>query len=87
MEKKRLRLPTGNQIFEKLRKNNCVYVDKTKYFVDLIDRGDIYFLSRPRRFGKTLTVSTFHALFSGAKELFKGLYAEEFLNRPGFKTL
>jgi len=85
MENKRLKLPIGIQTFEKLREKGCVYIDKTKYLVDLIDNVDICFLARPRRFGKSLTVSTFDALFSGKKELFKGLYAEEFLNRPDFK--
>jgi len=84
MENKRLRLPVGIQTFEKLRERNCVYVDKTKFLVDMIDNEDIYFLARPRRFGKSLTVSTFEALFSGRKDLFKGLYAEAFLNRPDF---
>jgi len=84
MESKRLKLPIGIQTFEKLRERGYLYVDKTKYLVDLIDRGEIYFLARPRRFGKSLTVTTFDALFSGKKELFKGLYAEEFLNRPDF---
>jgi hypothetical protein len=85
MESKRLKLPIGIQTFEKLRKRNCVYVDKTQYLVHLIDHVDICFLARPRRFGKSLTVSTFDALFSGNKDLFKGLYAEEFLNRPDFE--
>jgi len=85
MENKRLKLPIGIQTFAKLRKEGYLYVDKTKYLVDLIDTGSIYFLARPRRFGKSLTVSTFEALFSGDKKLFKGLYAEEFLNRPDFK--
>jgi hypothetical protein len=84
MENKRLRLPVGIQTFEKLRERNCVYVDKTKFLVDMIDNEDIYFLARPRRFGKSLTVSTFEALFSGRKDLFKGLYTEAFLNRPDF---
>ncbi|MDR1623101.1 MAG: AAA family ATPase, partial [Synergistaceae bacterium] len=78
------KLPIGIQEFEKLRTERYLYVDKTKYLVDLIDNGAVYFLSRPRRFGKSLTVSTFDALFSGKRELFKGLYAEEFLDRPGF---
>ena len=78
-------MPIGIQTFEKLRTEDYVYVDKTKYLVELIQNGQIYFLARPRRFGKSLTVSTFDALFSGKKELFKGLYAEEFLNRPDFK--
>ena len=85
MEKKRLKLPVGIQTFEKLRKRGNVYVDKTKLLVDLIDTGEIYFLARPRRFGKTLTVSTFEALFLGEKELFQGLYAEEYLSRPDFQ--
>ena len=84
MENTKLKLPIGIQTFEKLRKRNCVYVDKTKYLVDLIDNFDVCFLARPRRFGKSLTISTFDALFSGKKEIFKGLYAEEFLNRPDF---
>jgi len=85
MEIKKLNLPIGIQTFEKLRTEGCVYVDKTKYLIDLIDNGSIYFLARPRRFGKSLTISTFDALFSGKKELFKGLYAEEFLNRSNFQ--
>jgi len=85
MENKKLKLPIGIQTFETIRSEGYVYVDKTKYLVDLIDNGKIYFLARPRRFGKSLTVSTFDAIFSGKKELFKGLYAEEFLNRQEFK--
>jgi len=86
MDNKRLKLPIGIQTFEKLREGNCVYVDKTQYLVDLIDNGSIYFLARPRRFGKSITISTFDALFSGKKELFKGLHAEEFMNRPNYYT-
>jgi hypothetical protein len=74
MEQRRLKLPIGIQTFEKLREKNCVYVDKTKYLVDLIDNVDICFLARPRRFGKSLTDSTFDALFSGKKELNKHYY-------------
>jgi hypothetical protein len=58
------KLPIGIQTFEKLRRGGYLYVDKTRYLVDLIDTGSVYFLSRPRRFGKSLTVSTFDALFS-----------------------
>ena len=86
MEKKRLKLPIGIQTFEELRKDGYVYVDKTKYLVNMIDTGKIYFLARPRRFGKSITVSTFDAIFSDKKELFKGLFAEEFMNRPDYKT-
>ena len=82
---KRLKLPIGIQTFEEIRTEGYVYVDKTKYLVDLIDHGKIYFLARPRRFGKSLTISALDALFSGKKELFKGLYVEEFLNRPDFQ--
>jgi len=81
----KLKLPIGIQTFKKLRENNCVYVDKTKYLVDLIENVDVCFFARPRRFGKSLTISTFEALFSGEKELFKGLAAEEFLYRHDFK--
>jgi len=84
--KKLPKLPIGIQTFEKLRVEGYLYVDKTKYLVDLIDNGSIYFLSRPRRFGKSLTISTFDALFSGKLELFDGLYAEEFCSRPEYKT-
>ena len=80
------KLPIGIQDFEKLRESGYLYVDKTQYLVDIIDRGSVFFFSRPRRFGKSLTISTFDALFSGKKELFAGLYAEEFLNRPDYKV-
>ena len=81
-----LKLPIGIQSFETIRNEGYLYVDKTKYLIDLIDRGKVYFLSRPRRFGKSLTISTFDALFSGKKELFHGLFAEEFFERPNYKT-
>ena len=53
MENKRLKLPIGVQTFEKLRVGGYAYVDKTKYLVELIDTGEIYFLARSRRFGKS----------------------------------
>ena len=84
METKLKKLPTGIQTFEKIREGDYIYVDKTRFLVDLIDTGTVYFLARPRRFGKSLTISTFDALFSGKKELFKGLYAEEFMTRPDY---
>ena len=60
--------------FEKLRQEEYLYVDKTEYIWNLINpAGESYFLSRPRRFGKSLTVSTLKAVFEGKKELFKGL--------------
>ncbi|GHS95107.1 ATPase AAA [Synergistales bacterium] len=80
------KLPVGIQTFDDIRNGGYLYVDKTKYLINLIDKGKVYFLSRPRRFGKSLTISTFDALFSGKKELFKGLSAEEFFERPGYKA-
>ncbi|MDR3112743.1 MAG: AAA family ATPase [Endomicrobium sp.] len=56
-------LPMGTQSFEVLRQKDYVYVDKTKYIFELINNGRIYFLSRPRRFGKSLLISAFEELF------------------------
>ncbi|MFC2347990.1 MAG: AAA family ATPase, partial [Bacteroides sp.] len=69
------KLPIGIQSFEKIIKEKYIYVDKTRYIVQLL-RGQVYFLSRPRRFGKSLFLSTLAAYFRGQKELFKGLYLE-----------
>jgi hypothetical protein len=66
-------LPIGIQEFEKLRKGNYLYVDKTALIYQLVHSGCYYFLSRPRRFGKSMLLSTLHAYFSGRKELFEGL--------------
>jgi hypothetical protein len=71
METKRLKLPIGIQTFEDIINEGYQYVDKTQYLVNMIDNGKNFFLARPRRFGKSLTVSTFDALFSGKKELNK----------------
>src|SRR5690606_17940215 len=69
------RLPVGEQSFEKLILNKSVYVDKTAFIQQLISTGGgYYFLSRPRRFGKSLFLSTIQAFFEGKKELFEGLY-------------
>lgn len=69
------KLPVGVQTFDKLIKGDFLYIDKTKYIFRLIDQGGQYhFLSRPLRFGKSLLLSTFEELFSGNKELFKGLW-------------
>ena len=68
------KLPIGIQSFEDLRKNGYIYVDKTKYIYYLRTQGKPYFLSRPRRFGKSLFLSTLEAYFEGKKELFKGLW-------------
>jgi hypothetical protein len=68
--------PIGIQDFEELRKRNCVYVDKTDLIYSLVNNYATCFLSRPRRFGKSLLCSTLKAYFQGKKELFKGLAIE-----------
>ena len=73
------KLPIGIQTFEDIRKENYLYVDKTKQILQMIENGKCYFLSRPRRFGKSLTISTLEAMFKGKAELCKGLYAEEWV--------
>jgi hypothetical protein len=70
-------LPIGVQDFEKLRKGDYLYVDKTALMYQLVSTGSYYFLSRPRRFGKSMLLSTLHAYFSGKKELFEGLAIEK----------
>jgi hypothetical protein len=70
-------MPIGVQDFEKLRKGNYLYVDKTALVYQMVTTGCYYFLSRPRRFGKSMLLSTLHAYFSGKKELFKGLAIEQ----------
>ncbi len=69
----RRRLPIGVQTFRKLREDGCYYVDKTPYIELLVDGGTHYFLSRPRRFGKSLFLDTLKELFEGSGELFDGL--------------
>ncbi|MDD7201397.1 MAG: AAA family ATPase, partial [Spirochaetales bacterium] len=74
MSKQLLPIMTANGSFENLRRGGYVYVDKTSYLHSLVrQEGNMFFLSRPRRFGKTLTVSTLEAVFQGKRELFKGL--------------
>jgi hypothetical protein len=68
------KLPIGIQSFEKLRSEKFLYIDKTEAIYRLVSSGNPYFLSRPRRFGKSLLISTLDCLFSGKKELFEGLY-------------
>ena len=70
-------LPIGIQNFEDLRRKNFKYVDKTAIAYQLADSGKYYFLSRPRRFGKSLFLSTLEAYFQGKKELFRGLAIEQ----------
>jgi hypothetical protein len=69
--------PVGIQDFSEIRTGGYVYVDKTPFIEALINQGKFYFLSRPRRFGKSLFVSALHYLFQGRKELFEGLYIED----------
>lgn len=72
-----LKYPIGIQSFEKLRNDGYVYVDKTDIVYKLVNSGSYFFFSRPRRFGKSLLVSTLAAYFGGKRELFKGLAIEE----------
>lgn len=69
--------PIGIQNFEKIRKDGYIYVDKTAVIHRLVKTGSYYFLSRPRRFGKSLLLSTLHAYFDGKRELFEGLAIEQ----------
>ena len=70
--------PVGIQTFERIRKENKLYIDKTEYIYRMTHSGGCYFfLGRPRRFGKSLLVSTFDSYFSGKKELFEGLAIEQ----------
>ena len=75
MSQARRKLPIGIQTFRKLREEECYYVDKTAYALRLVEKGTHYFLSRPRRFGKSLFVDTLKDLFEGNEELFRGLAA------------
>lgn len=77
------KLPIGIQTFEELRRENYLYVDKTQYVWKLVSMGKTYFLSRPRRFGKSLFISTLEAYFLGKKELFKGLAIERMEDEQG----
>ena len=77
MERKLKPIPIGNPNFREIIENGNLYIDKTKYIYNLISNksvDNIFFLSRPRRFGKSLTVDTLEQIFKGNKELFKGLY-------------
>ena len=68
-----MKYPIGIQTFERIRKEGYVYVDKTDLIYKLVNAGSIFFLSRPRRFGKSLLISTLKAYFQGRKDLFEGL--------------
>ena len=72
-----MRYPIGIQSFEKIRLGEYTYVDKTALIHQLVNTSNYYFLSRPRRFGKSLLISTLEAYFNGQQELFKGLEMEQ----------
>ena len=76
MNRKTMKYPIGEQSFESLRKGDFLYVDKTMYIDKIVNGSKYYFLGRPRRFGKSLFLSTLKAFFEGKRELFKGLYAD-----------
>ena len=84
-----MKYPIGIQSFDRIREDGFVYVDKTDLVYDLVQKGSIYFLSRPRRFGKSLLVSTLACYFQGRKELFDGLaiasLEKEWLQYPIFR--
>ncbi len=87
MEEEIRRYPIGIQTFRNIIEGNYVYVDKTRYIVDFLKRGlKFIFLSRPRRFGKSLFASTLHAYYAGQKELFEGLaiayYEKDWVKHP-----
>ena len=69
-----LKLPIGIQSFENLRSENSIYVDKTEIIYEVLKQGNYFFLSRPRRFGKSLLLSTLKAIFEGKQHLFEGLW-------------
>ena len=73
----RRRLPIGTQTFRTLREEDCYYVDKTAYVERLVHEGNRYFLSRPRRFGKSLFLDTLKEFFEGNEALFAGLYIHD----------
>ncbi|OIN92198.1 MAG: hypothetical protein AUJ20_08545 [Comamonadaceae bacterium CG1_02_60_18] len=73
----RKKLPIGIQTFREIREDDCYYVDKTKLILQLVQEGKHYFLSRPRRFGKSLLIDTIAELFAGNQALFAGLYCHD----------
>ncbi|WP_281662234.1 MULTISPECIES: AAA family ATPase [Halomonadaceae] len=73
----RRKLPIGIQTFTDIREGNYYYVDKTPHIERLVNQNKYYFLSRPRRFGKSLLLDTLHCLFEGRQALFEGLYIQD----------
>ena len=82
MTVKKRKYPVGLQSFDKLRKGGYMYIDKTQYIYDLITEGYPYFLNRPRRFGKSLLISTLAAVFEGRRELFEAFTTDEGIEQP-----
>ena len=74
--------PVGIQSFESLRKDGYLYIDKTQFIYKMITEGKPYFLSRPRRFGKSLLVSTLAAVFEGRRDLFEAFTTEQGIEQP-----
>ena len=81
------KLPLGIQTFSKIVNKNCLYIDKTKDIYKLITEEDYVFISRPRRFGKSLLLSTLKEIFSGNKELFRGLYIYDKIDWDKFPVI
>ena len=71
------KLPIGVQSFSEIITGGYTYIDKTQYVYNIVTQGKPYFLSRPRRFGKSVLISTFEALFLAKRELFKGLWIDD----------
>ena len=71
-----MKYPIGIQNFGEVRRGGYAYVDKTPLMWKMVSEGKYYFLSRPRRFGKSLMLSTLEAFFQGKRELFNGLYVD-----------
>lgn len=81
------KLPIGVQDFPALRRDDFLYVDKTEHIHRLMGVGKYLFLSRPRRFGKSLLISTLHEIFRGNKPLFKGLWIEDKINWEAYPVI
>ena len=79
------RLPLGEASFSRLRQNGHLYVDKTALLQKLIEEGRAFFLARPRRFGKSLTISTLYEMLTGNDKLFCGLDAEPWVKAQSSK--
>ena len=75
--------PVGIQSFESIRRDGYIYIDKTPLIYNMITEGKPYFLSRPRRFGKSLLCSTLEAVFAGRKELFEAFTTEDGIEQQG----